>query len=166
MSASMSACIKHLRCSRPISYIRSLPTCLPRGSIPQARTFAFSPSVNLPKQRDQDLHDGDLRSLQGRFKLSNKNFLVTGGARGIGYSAVRAIAEMGGNVCVWDRAEKPAADFSSLADEFQVRTSYIQTDVTDALAVEQSFKQTMAEFDRLDGWYVENCSNPVPKNIC
>ncbi|KNG86139.1 hypothetical protein ANOM_005461 [Aspergillus nomiae NRRL 13137] len=96
-------------------------------------------------------YDGDLYSIKGRFDLSGKNVLVTGGARGIGYSAVRAIAEMGGNVCVWDRAPKPVADFQSLAEEFKVKTSYIQTDVTDPREMEDAFKQTMTHFDRLDG---------------
>lgn len=102
----------------------------------------------------ENCHDGDLRSVKHRFDLSGKNVLVTGGARGIGYSAVRAIAEMGGNVCVWDMAPQPVADFHSLTDAFKVKTSYIQMDVTNQRSVEDAFRQTMTHFDRLDGWCV------------
>ncbi|KAH8695622.1 short chain dehydrogenase [Talaromyces proteolyticus] len=113
-----------------------------RGSLlRQARTFS----------EEQKTYDGDLRPIKGRFDLSGKNIIVTGGARGIGYSAVRAIAEMGGNVCVWDVASKPVADFASLADEFNVKTEYIQTDVTNPEGLNGAFNQTMTHFDRLDG---------------
>lgn len=138
------------------SFVSTSGNYLRNGTLRPAR--GFSSSIKLPQKDDQKLYDGDLRSLHNRFDLSKRNFLVTGGARGIGYSIVRAIAEMGGNVCVWDRAQKPVADFSSLADEFGVKTSYIQADVSDMQSLRSAFKQTMTEFAQLDGWCVRETS--------
>lgn len=38
------------------------------------------------------------------FDLSNKNFLITGGGRGIGFACAKAIAQLGGGVVVIDMA--------------------------------------------------------------
>jgi len=60
------------------------------------------------------------------FDLKNKNFVVTGGGRGIGYAVTRAIAEMGGNVAVLDRLEAPVKDFELLPELFGVKLKYIR----------------------------------------
>lgn len=106
------------------------------------------------------LHDGDLRSVRAMFNLKDRNYIVTGGARGIGYSITRAIAEMGGNVAVLDISNSPVKDFSSLQAEFGVKARYIKTDVTSEESLTSAFEQSIAEFGSLDGWYVLPFSAP------
>ncbi|KAL2827247.1 putative short-chain dehydrogenase [Aspergillus pseudoustus] len=95
--------------------------------------------------------DGDLIPLKNRFSLAGKSYIVTGGGRGIGYAAARAIAEVGGNVSILDQARSPVRDFASLASEFGVKTKYIRTDITQEASVSRAFEETMADFGRLDG---------------
>ncbi|KIV92218.1 hypothetical protein PV10_06676 [Exophiala mesophila] len=99
----------------------------------------------------ETLHDGDLRSVRAMFDLKNRNYIVTGGARGIGYSITRAIAEMGGNVAVLDISNSPVKDFSSLEAEFGVKTRYIKTDVTSEESLTHAFEQSISELGSLDG---------------
>ncbi|KAM5341244.1 hypothetical protein ACJ41O_015353 [Fusarium nematophilum] len=85
------------------------------------------------------------------FELRKRNYIVTGGAQGIGFAVTRAICEMGGNVAVWDVQSKPVDEFSTLGDKFGVKTLYIQTDVTSQEALEKSFKETLEAFETIDG---------------
>ncbi|PYH95471.1 putative short-chain dehydrogenase [Aspergillus ellipticus CBS 707.79] len=107
------------------------------------RTLTSTPTQPLP--------DGDLHPLKPRIPLTNKTFVVTGGARGIGYSIARAISELGGNVSVWDIAPSPVEDYHTLADEFGVKTMYIPTDVSDEGSLRNALDQTMGTFGKLDG---------------
>jgi hypothetical protein len=100
------------------------------------------------------LADGDLRPLVPSLSLRGKNFVVTGGGRGIGYAATRAIAEMGGNVSVLDVLPEPVEDFEQLSSEFGVKSLYINTDVTKQESLATAFEQTAKEFGGIDGWYV------------
>lgn len=121
-----------------------------RQKIPSlGRHFRSNPQYN---SGSLSRPDGDLLGLRGRFSLTGKNFIVTGGGRGIGYAAARAIAESGGNVSILDAAPKPVKDFANLEDEFGVKTKYIQTDVTDEVSLTKAFEETVAEFKTLDGW--------------
>lgn len=96
--------------------------------------------------------DGDLISTKGRFDLTGRNYVVTGGGRGIGYAAVRAIAEAGGNISVLDAAAEPTKDFHGLVGEFGIKTAYIRTDVTDETSLTSAFAQTADQFGSLHGW--------------
>ena len=98
------------------------------------------------------LADGDLRSVRPMFDLKGKNFVVTGGGRGIGYAATRAIAEMGGNVAVMDVLSKPVGDFEQLAAEFGVKSLYINADMTKEGDLDSAFEQTAVELGSIDGW--------------
>ncbi|CAK7233708.1 hypothetical protein SBRCBS47491_008703 [Sporothrix bragantina] len=101
--------------------------------------------------RKASFADGDLISTKGRFDLTGRNYVVTGGGRGIGYAAVRAIAESGGNISVLDAAPEPTKDFHNLADEFGIKTAYIPTDVTDEASLTSAFTQTVDQFGSLHG---------------
>lgn len=100
------------------------------------------------------LADGDLRPLKDRFDLTGRNFVVTGGGRGIGYAAARGIAEFGGNVAILDYSPSPVKDFVNIEREFGVRAKYIRTDVTDQLSLQKAFDETITDFKTLDGWLV------------
>lgn len=86
------------------------------------------------------------------FELKGRNYIITGGGRGIGNAATRAIAEMGGNVVVLDILDKPVQDFETLGSEFGVKAKYFHTDVTDESSLNQGFEQAIAELGTLDGW--------------
>lgn len=86
------------------------------------------------------------------FDLKGKKFVVTGGGRGIGYAATRAIAEMGGNVAVMDVLSKPVGDFEQLSAEFGVKSLYINADLTKESELNSAFEQTATELGGIDGW--------------
>lgn len=86
------------------------------------------------------------------FDLTGKNFVITGGSRGIGYGAARAIAEMGGNVSVLDILPKPVGDFEQLSSQLGVKSLYINTDVTKQESLQSAFEQTAIELGGIDGW--------------
>ena len=77
---------------------------------------------------------------------------MTGGGRGIGYAAARAIAEFGGNVSILDNAPSPVRDFENLSRDFGVKTKYIRTDITQEESVVKAFEETIGDFGKLDGW--------------
>lgn len=71
-----------------------------------------------------------LRSVRDKFELQGRNYVVTGGAQGIGFAVTRGICEMGGNVAVIDIQTKPTEAFGSLSERFKVKTEYFQADVS------------------------------------
>lgn len=99
----------------------------------------------------ENLADGDLKQVRPMFNLAGKSFVITGGGRGIGYAATRAIAEMGGNVSVMDVLPEPVDDFENISKEFGVKTLYINTDVTNESSITKAFEQTMKAFGSVDG---------------
>lgn len=99
------------------------------------------------------LHDGDLKPVRSLFDLKDRNYIVTGGGRGIGYAITRAIAEMGGNVAVLDILDSPVKDFGTLEGDFGVKARYFHADVTQEESLTRGFEQSIAELGSLDGWY-------------
>lgn len=95
--------------------------------------------------------DGDLVSVKDRFTLKGKNYIITGGGRGIGYAGARAIAEYGGNVAIMDAAPKPVGDFANLERDFGVKAKYLKVDVTDEASLTSAFDETIKDFGTLDG---------------
>lgn len=114
------------------------------------QTARFSSSA-----KTRALHDGDLKSVKALFDLTDKNFIVTGGGRGIGYAITRAIAEMGGNVAVLDVLDSPVKDFGTLEHDFGVKARYLRADVTDEKSLTRGFEQSISELGSLDGWLVQ-----------
>lgn len=86
-----------------------------------------------------------------RFDLSNKNFLITGGGRGIGFACAKAIAQLGGGVAVIDTAPEPDPEFSTLSERYGIKTSYAHGDVTDQRSLEEAFKQSVEAMGQLHG---------------
>jgi hypothetical protein len=87
-------------------------------------------STTGPNSPASHLVSGDegLISVRDMFELKNRNFVVTGGGRGIGYAVTRAIAEMGGNVAVLDVLDSPVKDWETLPQHVgrEVRLEYIK----------------------------------------
>lgn len=94
-----------------------------------------------------------IKDVRPTFELTGRNYIVTGGAQGIGFTIARAICEMGGNVSVWDIQDGPAneEEFKSLSSRFGSQTLYIQTDVTKQDSLEAAFHKTLDKFNTIDG---------------
>ncbi|ETN43761.1 uncharacterized protein HMPREF1541_11085 [Cyphellophora europaea CBS 101466] len=94
-----------------------------------------------------------LENVRPMFELRGRNYIVTGGAQGIGFASTRAICELGGNAAVLDVQNQPAeAEFHSLANLFGVRTFYIHTDVAKQDSLEKGFAAAVESLGgRLDG---------------
>lgn len=87
------------------------------------------------------------------FELRGRNYVVTGGAQGIGFALTRAICEMGGNVAVMDIQDKPVdeTEWKNLSQKFGAKTLYIQTDVTKQESLNSSFEKAIKELGSIDG---------------
>lgn len=94
-----------------------------------------------------------LEDVRPMFELRGRNYVVTGGAQGIGFAVTRAICEMGGNVAVLDIQDKPVDTeaWSSLSQKFGAKTFYIQTDVTKQESLNQAFATAIKVLGSLDG---------------
>ncbi|KAH7245685.1 hypothetical protein BKA59DRAFT_501083 [Fusarium tricinctum] len=92
-----------------------------------------------------------LQDVRPMFELRGRNYIVTGGAQGIGFACTRAICEMGGNVAVFDIQKQPVAEFNNLSEKFSAKTLYIPTDVTSEASINAAFDKVLAEFGSIDG---------------
>ncbi|KAM0245910.1 hypothetical protein ACHAP5_005060 [Fusarium lateritium] len=92
-----------------------------------------------------------LQNVRPMFELRGRNYIVTGGAQGIGFACTRAICEMGGNVAVLDIQKQPVDDFNTLSEKFSTKTLYIPTDVTSEESINSAFDKVLAEFGSIDG---------------
>ncbi|KAG9958934.1 NAD(P)-binding protein, partial [Aureobasidium melanogenum] len=92
-----------------------------------------------------------LEDVRPMFELRGRNYIVTGGAQGIGFAATRAICEMGGNVAVLDIQSKPVDDFATLSSKYGSKTVYIQTDVTKQDSLNESFAKALEALGTIDG---------------
>ncbi|UPK92520.1 hypothetical protein LCI18_003455 [Fusarium solani-melongenae] len=92
-----------------------------------------------------------LHDVRPMFELRGRNYVVTGGAQGIGFACTRAICEMGGNVAVLDIQLNPVDEFHTLSDKFSAKAIYIQTDVTSEDSIKAAFAKVLQEFGTIDG---------------
>lgn len=92
-----------------------------------------------------------MSSIRKKFELHGRNYIVTGGAMGIGFAITKDICEMGGNVAVIDLRETPLEDVYGLAKTFNVKTSYHQADVSDEKSLQAGFAKAVEALGRLDG---------------
>ncbi|KAH0336022.1 NAD(P)-binding protein, partial [Aureobasidium melanogenum] len=92
-----------------------------------------------------------LEDVRPMFELKGRNYIVTGGAQGIGFAATRAICEMGGNVAVLDIQAKPIDEFATLSSKYGTKTIYIQTDVTKQDSLNDSFAKALETLGTIDG---------------
>lgn len=94
-----------------------------------------------------------LEDVRPMFELRGRNYVVTGGAQGIGFAVTRAICEMGGNVAVMDIQDKPVdeKEWNSLSQKFGTKQVYIQTDVTKQESLNAAFARAVQELGSIDG---------------
>lgn len=87
------------------------------------------------------------------FELRGRNYVVTGGAQGIGFAVTRAICEMGGNVAVMDIQDRPVdeEEWNSFSQKFGTKAVYIQTDVTKQESLNAAFARAVQELGSIDG---------------
>ncbi|KAH8707118.1 short chain dehydrogenase [Phaeosphaeriaceae sp. PMI808] len=89
--------------------------------------------------------------VRASFELKGRNYVVTGGAQGIGLALTRAIAEMGGNVAVLDLQDKPFNEFAQLADEHKVKIPYFRADVANEGSLRSAFQSAVEALGSVDG---------------
>lgn len=92
-----------------------------------------------------------LKDIRHTYELTGRNYIVTGGGQGIGFSVTRAICEMGGNVAVLDLRSEPVDAFKDLSKQFGVKTEYFQTDVAKEESLTSSFDKAISSLGGLDG---------------
>lgn len=83
-------------------------------------------------------------SVKQLFDITGRNYIVTGGAQGIGLGLVHALAQSGSNVVALDMQAAPSTDFAALASEFGVKLYYVQADVTDEQKLTSAFQTAFA----------------------
>ena len=93
----------------------------------------------------------NLENVRPMFELRKRNYVITGGAQGIGFAVTHAICEMGGNVAVLDIQPSPVPEFQSLSERFGAKTVYIQTDVTKEESLNAAFAKAIEELGSIDG---------------
>ncbi|KAM0344831.1 hypothetical protein ACHAPU_007213 [Fusarium lateritium] len=91
------------------------------------------------------------QNVRPMFELRGRNYIVTGGAQGIGFACTHAICEMGGNVAVLDIQKQPVEEYNTLSDKFKTKTVYIPTDVTSEQSINAAFDKALEEFGSIDG---------------
>jgi L-fucose dehydrogenase len=79
--------------------------------------------------------------------LANKVIIVTGGARGIGKSIARALAEEGAISVIVDRSEE---SIKTLPDSSQ-KSHFFKADLTSAEACKKIIEEIVNEFGHIDG---------------
>jgi len=92
-----------------------------------------------------------LEDIRPAFELRGRNYVITGGAGGIGFAAARAICELGGNVAILDVQEKPVAEFETLSSKFGAKTFYFQADVTNQESLSNAFAKAVEALGSIDG---------------
>lgn len=92
-----------------------------------------------------------LRDIRPLFELQGRKYIVTGGAQGIGFAVVRAIAEHGGSVAVLDIRDTPDDEFETLQARFGVQTAYIPTDVSSEDSLVAGFNTAVEILGTIDG---------------
>ncbi|MGG4046135.1 MULTISPECIES: 3-oxoacyl-ACP reductase FabG [Paenibacillus] len=87
--------------------------------------------------------------------LTGKNFLVTGGSRGIGRATVIKLAEQGANVTfTYKENEAAAMELCNYADKGTGKIECIQADSADPLAASEVLETVCKDHSQLDGLVV------------
>ena len=94
-------------------------------------------------------------------RLDNKVALITGGTSGIGAETARLFIEEGAKVIISGRSEEKG---QILSDELGENCKYLLSDVTKEKDIEDSIKETVSQFGKLDILF-NNAGGPVGAGI-
>ncbi|GHV71428.1 short-chain dehydrogenase [Spirochaetia bacterium] len=98
-----------------------------------------------------------------KLRLDGKKALVTGGARGIGYSIATALAEAGADVAIVDMDEAAAKEAAEkIAGATGKKAIALKADVAKKPEVDGMIESVLKEFGRLDTAF---CNAGICKNI-
>lgn len=90
------------------------------------------------------------------FDLTGKVALITGGNGGIGLGFALGVAKQGADICIWGtNEEKNLAAEKAIKEleDYQGKVHSIQCDVSDEIAVEKCFVETVEKFGRVDACF-------------
>ncbi|MZR31152.1 SDR family NAD(P)-dependent oxidoreductase [Sneathiella litorea] len=87
------------------------------------------------------------------FDLTGKVALITGGNGGIGLGMADAIAQAGGDVCIWGTNETKNAAAIEQLKAHGTRVSSIICNVASEAEVKDCFAETLSQFGRVDGCF-------------
>ena len=90
-------------------------------------------------------------NVRASFELKGRNYIVTGGAQGIGLALCRAIAEMGGNVAILDMQDEPKEETKRLAEATGQKIAYFQADVTSETSLKSAFQSAIDALGSVHG---------------
>jgi short-subunit dehydrogenase len=83
--------------------------------------------------------------------LKGRNYVVTGGAQGIGLTIAKAVAEFGGNLAIVDIRSEPDLEYTQLANEFKIKTAYYKCDVSNEDSLKSTFAKVVGDFEQIHG---------------
>ncbi len=87
------------------------------------------------------------------FDLTGKVALVTGGNGGIGLGIAKAVANAGGNVCIWGTNQEKNSSALKELSEFDTEIMEQVCDVSDRDAVDKCFDELIKRFGKLDACF-------------
>lgn len=96
-------------------------------------------------------HSAASKDFASLLSLKGRNYVITGGAQGIGLAITKAIAQVGGNIVAMDIQDKPKAEFLEFSEKFGVKAIYIQTDVTNEPSLKAAFEQAVDALGSIHG---------------
>ena len=92
-----------------------------------------------------------MKSLQELFSLQNKTVFITGGAGHLGTAMCAALAELGANIVIGSRdKEKSSLIAKALSEEFGVKVSGVQLDITNPESIDEALLVIAREHGGLD----------------
>ena len=83
------------------------------------------------------------------FNLAGKAALITGGNSGIGLGFAEAIAQAGGDVCIWGTNEEKNAAALEVLRQYDVKSVAMRCDVSNEEEVGERFAETVAELGKV-----------------
>ena len=86
-----------------------------------------------------------------QFDLTEKNAIITGGSKGLGYAMGAGLASAGANLMLMNRnLEEGEASAAKLAEDFGVKAKAYKADVTSQTEIEKVIRQITEDFGQID----------------